>query len=105
MARLERNPDNAASRCAGFLGQFRLYDGLWLREPQQFLHDALPRAYGYLARFAIDPIAVTPAGDEAMAFRWMLLSTAANATMQVSRTHAGDARLDAWTVWLGGDYS
>ena len=27
------------------------YDGLWLREPRQFLHDALPRAHAYLARF------------------------------------------------------
>ena len=30
----------------------RTYDGLWLREPGQFLHDALPRARAYLARFA-----------------------------------------------------
>lgn len=29
----------------------RAYDGLWLREPTQFLHDALPRAWGYLGRF------------------------------------------------------
>jgi hypothetical protein len=29
----------------------RTYDGLWLREPTQFLHDALPRAYAYLDRF------------------------------------------------------
>ncbi len=29
----------------------RTYDGLWLREPRQFLHDALPRARAYLARF------------------------------------------------------
>jgi hypothetical protein len=29
----------------------RQYDGLWLREPQQFLHDALPRARAFLARF------------------------------------------------------
>ena len=29
----------------------RTYDGLWLREPQQFLHDALPRARAYLNRF------------------------------------------------------
>ena len=26
----------------------RTYDGLWLQEPRQFLHDALPRAYAYL---------------------------------------------------------
>ena len=26
----------------------RTYDGLWLREPKQFLHDALPRAERYL---------------------------------------------------------
>ena len=29
----------------------RTYDGLWLREPGQFLHNALPRAEAYLARF------------------------------------------------------
>ena len=27
------------------------FDGLWLREPRQFLHDALPRARAYLDRF------------------------------------------------------
>ena len=27
------------------------YDGLWLREPKQFLHDALPRARMFLDRF------------------------------------------------------
>jgi hypothetical protein len=29
----------------------RQYDGLWLREPKQFLHDALPRARDFVARF------------------------------------------------------
>ncbi len=29
----------------------RTYDGLWLREPRQFLHDAMPRAYAYIDRF------------------------------------------------------
>lgn len=29
----------------------RQFDGLWLREPRQFLHDALPRARNYLDRF------------------------------------------------------
>lgn len=29
----------------------RTYDGLWLREPGQFLHHALPRAEAYLDRF------------------------------------------------------
>lgn len=29
----------------------RQYDGLWLREPKQFLHDALPRAERFLGRF------------------------------------------------------
>ena len=29
----------------------RMYDGLWLREPEHFLHDALPRARAYLERF------------------------------------------------------
>jgi hypothetical protein len=27
------------------------YEGLWLREPLQFLHDAMPRARAYLDRF------------------------------------------------------
>lgn len=30
----------------------RQFDGLWLREPKQFLHDALPRAERFLDRFA-----------------------------------------------------
>lgn len=29
----------------------KTYDGLWLREPKQFLHDALPRAHAFLDRF------------------------------------------------------
>lgn len=29
----------------------RTFDGLWLREPGQFLHDALPRARSFLDRF------------------------------------------------------
>lgn len=29
----------------------RTYEGLWLREPGQFLHDPLPRAHAYLSRF------------------------------------------------------
>jgi hypothetical protein len=29
----------------------KTYDGLWLRGPQQYLHDALPRARAYLSRF------------------------------------------------------
>jgi len=29
----------------------RTYGGLWLREPSQFLHNAMPRAERYLARF------------------------------------------------------
>jgi hypothetical protein len=29
----------------------RYYDRLWLREPKQFLHDALPRARAYLDRY------------------------------------------------------
>jgi hypothetical protein len=28
----------------------RNYDGLWLRKPNQFLHDAMPRAERYLDR-------------------------------------------------------
>lgn len=27
------------------------YEGLWLREPKQFLHDALPRAHQFLQQF------------------------------------------------------
>lgn len=33
----------------------RTYDGLWLREPKQFLHDALPRAECFLRRFGEPP--------------------------------------------------
>ena len=33
----------------------RTFDGLWLREPDQFLHDALPRAQAYLDRFPPPP--------------------------------------------------
>ncbi|MBV6634209.1 MAG: hypothetical protein KI792_14375 [Alphaproteobacteria bacterium] len=29
----------------------KTYDGLWLREPGQFLHDAMPRAERFLDRF------------------------------------------------------
>ena len=29
----------------------RSYEGLWLREPQQFLHDAMPRAERYIDRY------------------------------------------------------
>lgn len=29
----------------------RRHEGLWLREPRQFPHGALPRAHGYLRRF------------------------------------------------------
>lgn len=31
--------------------QSRTFEGLWLREPGQFLHDALPRARRFLDRF------------------------------------------------------
>jgi hypothetical protein len=31
------------------------FDGLWLREPSQFLHDAMPRATAYLDRFGPPP--------------------------------------------------
>ncbi len=37
----------------------RYYDGLWLREPKQFLHDALPRARAYLDRFP-PPVSPSP---------------------------------------------
>ena len=33
----------------------REYDGLWLREPKQFLHDAMPRAEEFLRRFPRPP--------------------------------------------------
>lgn len=33
----------------------KTYDGLWLREPGQFLHNALPRARLYLDRFPAPP--------------------------------------------------
>lgn len=35
----------------------RRYDGLWLREPRQFLQDALPRAHAYLDRLPAPPFA------------------------------------------------
>ena len=31
-------------------------DGLWLREPKQFLYDALPRANAFLTRFPAPPL-------------------------------------------------
>ena len=34
----------------------RRYEGLWLREPGQFLHDALPRTRRYLDRFGPPPV-------------------------------------------------
>lgn len=33
----------------------RTYDGLWLRQPDQFLHDATPRALAYLERYSAPP--------------------------------------------------
>jgi hypothetical protein len=33
----------------------RDYEGLWLREPAQFLHDALPRAERFLERYGEPP--------------------------------------------------
>jgi hypothetical protein len=33
----------------------RQYEGLWLREPEQFLQDALPRASAFLQRFPPPP--------------------------------------------------
>lgn len=33
----------------------KTYSSLWLREPKQFLHDALPRAHRYLDRFQHPP--------------------------------------------------
>lgn len=38
------------------------FEGLWLREPGQFLEDALPRAHAYLARFRPPPDSA-PADD------------------------------------------
>ncbi|MEM7207359.1 MAG: hypothetical protein AAF434_06025 [Pseudomonadota bacterium] len=31
--------------------QSKRFDGLWLREPEQFLHNAMPRARKYLQKF------------------------------------------------------
>lgn len=39
----------------------RTYDGLWLQEPGQFLHDALPRARAYLGRFSPPGMRTVPA--------------------------------------------
>jgi hypothetical protein len=36
----------------------REYEGLWLREPGQFLHDALPRADMFVAKFQAPPVSV-----------------------------------------------
>jgi hypothetical protein len=36
----------------------RRIDGLWLREPGQYLHDAIPRARRFLARFPHPPASV-----------------------------------------------
>lgn len=33
----------------------RTFEGLWLRQPDQFLHDAMPRARKYLSRFPPPP--------------------------------------------------
>ncbi len=33
----------------------RTYQGLWLREPGQFLHNAIPRAHAFLERFPAPP--------------------------------------------------
>jgi hypothetical protein len=35
----------------------RMYDGLWLMEPEQFLFDGMPRAERYLRRFPPPPSA------------------------------------------------
>lgn len=40
----------------------KTYPGLWLREPQQFLFDALPRARAYLDRFEHPPELTKPYG-------------------------------------------
>lgn len=40
----------------------KTYDGLWLREPNQFLYDALPRAEKFLTRFPEPPSAPRSGG-------------------------------------------
>lgn len=42
-------------------GLSRTHEGLWLREPRQFLHDALPRARTFLRRFPA-PCSARPKG-------------------------------------------
>jgi hypothetical protein len=42
----------------------RTYDGLWLREPSQFLNDPMPRARAFLNRFSPPPR--TAAGDHSL---------------------------------------
>jgi len=56
----------------------RSYDGLWLKEPKQFLIDAMPRAQSYLKRFPAPPKA-----DELPRFT---LDTS------VCRVHGGECR-------------
>lgn len=46
----------------------RTFDGLWLREPGQFLQDALPRARQYLSRFP------SPDGERDVPFQTPLSS-------------------------------
>lgn len=54
---VELNPDALVSERIS-----KSYPGLWLREPDQFLQNALPRAHRYLNRFVPPPgwQAVTP---------------------------------------------
>jgi hypothetical protein len=40
----------------------KTYPGLWLREPRQFLHDALPRAEAFLDRFSLPSQVATDCG-------------------------------------------
>lgn len=45
------------------------YDGLWLREPGQFLHDALARAEQFLDRLGAPPLTLSPCRSCRTSFR------------------------------------
>ena len=78
---MERYWDRARRRYSGWDGSIRplprpvlvseplsrTYDGLWLRQPDQFLHDALPRAEAYLTRFPAPHVMTTSSGGSSVA--------------------------------------
>ncbi len=47
----------------------RMHEGLWLKEPEQFLFDAMPRAQRYLKRFPVPPERTTLKDTERPSWR------------------------------------